>query len=673
MEQLAPKINPQRILWYTFEKKKKNPRLQGIEVDFFSNRDLLTDALASDYYSSIIVEISAEHNHKTDWLEIFKSSKKVAPLTTRILLAEHLDDTELVNALNEGGIYACLFKNDSPDAILYWIQKAHQQYAEHLKRKSLLEGVRAQNRQLENLNVNLENLVLERTNHLQAAHHKTEKAYADLRDLTHFVQELSLLRSIDDLLILIQRETKSFHDLRAPILTYTSLDTKPHLMSVQGKQVFTKNLREMWPISNSIRVNDRMDQSYILSEVGRPINKLITIPLTTKYAGSFLPHLYFEHQLSDLQIDDFLNYFKDRIQPISIALERILLESHLKFTSQQWESTFDGIKDPIAILNSKFEIVRSNRHFSGRSLAHRCYQSFQSVDKICENCPVEKVVQTGQENKATIKRGNRFFEVYSYPIKSNHSSVSMTLINHYVDVTENRELQSRVVQTEKMAAIGFLAGHIAHELNNPLTGIRSLSQILLTEVEESSQIHSDLLEIEKAAGRSQKIIENLLQFAKGNTQGREQNISLNELVRKTLPMLKVSFREHRTEIELSSIESMVSVEPHLMQQVIFNLINNACQAMTDVGTLKVQTNEVEFENKKYVQLVVQDTGEGIPTDKLESIFEPFFTTKKVGEGTGLGLSMSRNIVRQFKGDIFVWSEVGTGSKFTVRLPKVDKL
>ncbi|RYZ75809.1 MAG: PAS domain-containing sensor histidine kinase, partial [Proteobacteria bacterium] len=125
------------------------------------------------------------------------------------------------------------------------------------------------------------------------------------------------------------------------------------------------------------------------------------------------------------------------------------------------------------------------------------------------------------------------------------------------------------------------------------------------------------------------------------------------------------------EILLSDAEPTVKVEPHLMQQVVFNLVNNACQAMVEAGTVTVETTTNQDEEGREWSIVqVTDTGSGIPNDIIESIFEPFFTTKEKGQGTGLGLSMSQSVIQNFGGEIRVTSKVNEGTRFTVRLPVV---
>jgi signal transduction histidine kinase len=191
----------------------------------------------------------------------------------------------------------------------------------------------------------------------------------------------------------------------------------------------------------------------------------------------------------------------------------------------------------------------------------------------------------------------------------------------------------------------------------------------LVEVADEGTLIEDIREVEKAAGRCQKIIENLLDFSRGDTGDKRIAVSLNEIVRRTLPMLKTAVREHRSEIAFGESEDPIWVEPHLMQQVVFNLVNNACQAMNDPGTITVETETAFDASGRAVSVLhVKDTGVGIPPEIIESIFEPFFTTKERGQGTGLGLSMSRSVIEEFGGKIEVTSRAGHGAHFTVRLP-----
>lgn len=622
----------------------------------------------------------------TSGIDLLAFVKERSSATSRILVTGATETGILEEAVNRAHVFRFIAKPWENEILLGDIVKAIDHHQLKITQSSLLKEVSHQNRKLEQLTSGLEQLVMERTLNAESSKEQAEKQLAHVRELVRFIKDLSLLTSVDELMQLMRKELKSFHELRAPVLGYVVSDKRPMILFFQGKQVIEREARQMWSGRSRLRINEHEDRVYLANEFGRPFVKVLAIPLKRRAVAKegeleSPATLFFEHTLPDEKIEGFLSFISERLQPLSIALDRILLEYHLKYTSFQWESTFDGIKDPIAIVDIDFNVVRANRHFnvqsSIRTFETTCHRLFAGSDSVCRGCPVEAAFRTGAPQKGQIKRGERVFDVLSYPIRLEGDSFSTNVINHYVDVTAARDLHSRMVQSEKMAAIGLLAGNIAHELNNPLTGIRSLAQVLLTELPDGGTLKDDIREVEKAAERSQKIIENLLDFSKGETDRKEQAVSLNEIVRRTLPMLKTAMREHRSEIilcEEGDVGAEVRVEPHLMQQVVFNLVNNACQAMKDPGTISIETEiEKDGVGKRWFALHVVDTGSGIPPEIIESIFEPFFTTKEKGQGTGLGLSMSQSVVQKFGGEIRVSSKVGQGSHFTVRLPILESV
>ena len=626
------------------------------------------------------VIVADQRLQQASGIDLLEFAKEKAPSASRILLTGAVEIEILEEAVNRGHVFRFVSKPWDNEQLLVDIAKAVEHHQLKTTQSSLLKEVSSQNRQLERLTSGLEQIVSERTTNVEQSKMEAEKKLSHVRELVRFIKDLSTLTSVDDLLNLIRKELKSFHELRAPALAYVVADRTPVILFLQGKQVVEREARQMWSRRPRIRINEHEDRVYLANEFGRPFVKVLAIPLKRRAVASESSDeapatLFFEHGLPDEKIDQFLAFISERLQPLSIALDRILLEYHLKWTSVQWEGTFDGIKDPIAIVDIDYHVVRNNRHFShdhasqNRMYETSCHKVFANSDTICRGCPVAKALETGQPQKGQIKRGNRVYDVLSYSIHLGDDQVSTNVINHYVDVTNSRELHGRMIQSEKMAAVGLLAGNIAHELNNPLTGIRSLAQVLLQEVPKEGTLHDDINEVEKASERSQKIIENLLSFSKGESDQKQVLISLNEVIRRTLPMLKTALREHRSEMLLSEDEPQVKIEPHLMQQVVFNLVNNACQAMKNPGTVTVKTEtERDAQGIEWSTLHVIDTGEGIPPDIIDSIFEPFFTTKEKGQGTGLGLSMSQSVIENFGGTIRVTSKVREGTHFVVRLP-----
>jgi two-component system NtrC family sensor kinase len=472
------------------------------------------------------------------------------------------------------------------------------------------------------------------------------------RKLVEFVKELSRVESVADLMSRLLSEAKAFARVKEPVLAFAKSQTELLLYFYQGTRVVEKTVSGVWSQQLRIRLNNVEDSQYLANIFGRPFGRLLSIPLKLKRKSSaddfkVSAVLFFEHSLKKEEWPSFLNFIEERLQPISIALDRILLEHDLSETALLWEHTFDGLQDPVVILDDQNTILRANKSFT-------------------ENLSRAELAFDG---RSSLQFEGRLYEIHRYPIGLSSTGEPTNVMCHFVDVTLAHRLQQQMIQNEKMAAIGHMAGHIAHELNNPLTGIRSLAQILLQQLSEPSTLKNDLVEVEHAAERCQMIIKNLIQFSRGDLQHKQVRISLNEIVERTLPLLKTLISRFELDLNLTAKDCSVFVEPQLMQQVIFNIIKNAAQAMGETGQLSLRTDLKTRGGVKMAQLSVIDTGAGIPLDMQKQIFDFFFTTKSIGQGTGLGLSMSKSILDRFNGHIEVKSEPGKGSEFIILLPQ----
>lgn len=246
------------------------------------------------------------------------------------------------------------------------------------------------------------------------------------------------------------------------------------------------------------------------------------------------------------------------------------------------------------------------------------------------------------------------------------------VINQMADAVWQREEQlklstrQQIGQSEKLASIGRLAAGIAHEINNPLTGVLTFAHLLRQNENFSEQDHQDLDVIIQETTRVREIVRGLLDFARESPSSRV-SLNLNETIEQTLKLVRSQkeFREVTIHQQLDGNLPLVNADKNQLQQVLLNLCLNACEAMTDGGELTISTSPREDGN---VVIQVRDTGHGIAKENLEKIFDPFFTTKPVGKGTGLGLSVSYGIVQSHGGDIEVESEIGQGTTFTLSLP-----
>ena len=234
------------------------------------------------------------------------------------------------------------------------------------------------------------------------------------------------------------------------------------------------------------------------------------------------------------------------------------------------------------------------------------------------------------------------------------------------DLTERRKFEAHLLQSQKLAALGVLAGGIAHEIRNPLSIASSAAQFLLEEPEDPDFRRDCEAKILTGIQRASFIIENLLHFARPGGQPDMAQVDLVRIVRDgaALAAAQAGVQQVRMEIELQGRPVLVSGVPGLLQQVFINLFLNALAAMPDGGLLRTTLDRVDTE----ARVRISDTGCGIRASEIERIFDPFYTTRPVGQGTGLGLSICYSIVRQHFGVIDVESVEGQGSTFTVRLP-----
>ncbi|MBI4774801.1 MAG: PAS domain S-box protein [Deltaproteobacteria bacterium] len=235
------------------------------------------------------------------------------------------------------------------------------------------------------------------------------------------------------------------------------------------------------------------------------------------------------------------------------------------------------------------------------------------------------------------------------------------------DITEKKEMEEQLIQSERLRAMGKLAFDIAHEINNPLGGIITYSYLVLESQTLDDTDRRNIEKVIKLANRCKIIVKSLLDFARDDNQDREQ-MDLNEILQETLMLVEnhLLLRHVELKIDLEWNLPLVSVARGKMEQVFLNLIMNAAEAMEGSGVLEIRTKLSE--SGEWVQVIFKDNGPGVEEENLRKLFQPFFTTKKRGRGTGLGLSVSHGIVSQHDGRILVRTKPGEGCEFTIELP-----
>jgi signal transduction histidine kinase len=238
-------------------------------------------------------------------------------------------------------------------------------------------------------------------------------------------------------------------------------------------------------------------------------------------------------------------------------------------------------------------------------------------------------------------------------------------------IKELKRRNEQLVHSNKLASLGILTSGVAHELNNPLNNISTSIQILLEEVDEFDIAYKQelLRETEIQIDRARDIIKDLLEFSRDRSYV-PVHVNFKDLMNKTIKLIKGEIPTNLT-LDIDIQENLdVKVAPYRIQRVLMNMIMNAVHAMEDGGQLNITARQAE---KEEFFFQIRDTGKGISPENITRIFDPFFTTKGVGQGTGLGLSVSHGIIEQHGGRIYVASEPGKGTTFTVFLPSKERL
>ena len=233
------------------------------------------------------------------------------------------------------------------------------------------------------------------------------------------------------------------------------------------------------------------------------------------------------------------------------------------------------------------------------------------------------------------------------------------------NITEKVQLEDQLLQAEKLSSIGLLAAGIAHEVNTPIAGISSYTQMLLKETPETDRRKHILEKIEKQTFRAAEIVSGLLNFSRLSSS-EFKDVDINRLIDESLALLNHQLQLNNIKVESRYDPSLPPVYGNMgkLQQVFVNLFLNARDAMPSGGEIAVQTGM----NESMVTVDISDTGMGIAEENIRRIFDPFFTTKSIGKGTGLGLAVTYGIIQEHGGGIFVDSSSGKGTHFTVKLP-----
>jgi PAS domain S-box-containing protein len=357
--------------------------------------------------------------------------------------------------------------------------------------------------------------------------------------------------------------------------------------------------------------------------------------------------------------------------------EKRALERQLRRQEEFRQRLLESFPDLILVLDMKGQYTFVSARISellGYGPEHLIGKNVDDVENTSpELAALYRTVATGKSSRTSCEYGSRHRDGswrtmlgMASPLLNAEGKPAGVIIS-VRDVTMEKKLEQQIIQSERLAAMGQMIGGFAHELNNPLTSILGMAE-LLQEGGVSEAAHKQIGILHQQARRAAEIVQNLQYFARPPAPGRSQ-VNLNELVQRTVQMQAYPLRKSNITVDFLQEPSVPAIvaDPNQLMQVFLNLLLNAEQAIRESrekGTIRVRIGR----NPDSVWIVFQDDGPGIAPENLTHIFDPFFTTRRPGRGTGLGLSICKTVLREHGGNIEAASAPGGGAVFTITLP-----
>ena len=351
----------------------------------------------------------------------------------------------------------------------------------------------------------------------------------------------------------------------------------------------------------------------------------------------------------------------------------------------RFEAVIAAVGDGISIHDTGFKVLYQNRvhrEFVGDHAGEFCYKAYRRRDQVCEDCGLAKSFRTGGvhtvERCATIGGRIVYIEVTTSPLR-NYKGDIIAGIEVVRDITIRKKLESQQAHMRKMEEMGQIAGGLAHDFNNILTGITGYGSIIMKAMIDGDPLRRHVEQILASTKKAKALTRGLLTFGKKQVINPRpvQLQGIIENARKFLP--RIVGERTAVKVTLADRDLTILADSDQIEEVLLGMAANARDAMPNGGSLTIKAERCVLDDEfvrvhgygrhgAYARISLSDTGTGMTEETIASIFDPFFSTKNSGEGAGLGLAIAYGVVKQHNGYITVESEVGKGSTFCIYLP-----
>lgn len=488
-----------------------------------------------------------------------------------------------------------------------------------------------------------------------------------------------------------------------------------YLVDQNGRVIAHQDYSKLWKDYISTEQKDILSVKTNIEELGWtfvmeqpkgtafiPINKMfqtgltavaistLLISLISIYAGLYFtkPILILDQGMRMLKLGKKITPIElkqeDELGKLAQSFNEMSSELHekslrLEMEKERLKVVVDGIGAGLALVTKEYSVTWMNptlqQWINQRDLTFPCYTIIGGFDTPCLDCPITNLdYMDGSGNKIMkLKTTNgieRVFQHRVFPLNHTIEGEGEFLVV-IEDITEQKEMEEKIIQTDKLSALGLMASSFAHEVNNPLTTINVYAEDLNDRLKmkddslDEEEFNDYLEKIVENTKRCKRITSNLLNFSRKSNWSMA-SIDIGGTVQNSISLVEHTLKGKGIQVQLKVDSPLPAITGDSLQlmQVLVNLINNAVDAMENGGILEINASK----SQNGISIMVKDTGSGIPKEIMNKILDPFYTTKPVGKGTGLGLSVCYGIVQQFGGNLEIESQLGIGTSVTIHFP-----
>jgi two-component system, NtrC family, sensor kinase len=592
----------------------------------------------SDYAYQVVV-VPSDGSENFNELRFLDTLNVVAPLSQRVIIQNQAQPDALRKMINKGNIFKILQTYSDPQ-FDRTIMEALEEYNLIRQNAKLLSLVNEQNESLRKLTVELEERVKKRQDFLEDARRRllaTNHRIEALHRALVAVHRAGSLPEMERLTMEALSGALGLSWIRILFHAQTGLDrgTMPAVAAL-----FSAAL---------MRGRDELGRIYFARDAGESFTKDET---------------------------SFLSQIADAVSLSIVRLSRLEESETLK---HQWETTFDAVLDPVALLDSNYNLQRINRAFAERSgnppeklIGRKCYEALYGRTKPCENCA--KGTNFRLKPARTAGGASTVYDVFSQKIQFKPTATQL-FVNMYHDVSAQLRLERQILESAKMAELGVIGSSIAHELNNPLGGMLSFLQLIRMDLKGGEPYYEDIVEMERGALRCRDIVKNLLGFTRKSQSDEVQAVDLREVVQTAMQIIELQTRAMGIQVRTDFPNNPVQItgQFNFLAQAIRNFLQNAQEAIGDYLRQRPGMRGeifIRIESRAGSAVVeISDNGVGFDPRLKEQVFDPLYTTKDPSRNQGLGLTVALQIIRDHGGELEISSQPDKGTTARISFPR----